>query len=109
MATKWNGLDNVDYVMAVKAKTGTNPREFAVTAKSSLVFWLSCIGTGTVRLTSPAIKLNWGIPCGNGADPEGLTYSPPRATVGKKIKVLVTAPAGARWEVRIDEAVPKTA
>ena len=109
MATKWNGLDNVDYVMVVKAKTGTTPREFGITAKSSMVFWLSCIGTGTVRLTSPAIKLNWGIPCGNGDDPEGITYSPPKDTVGKEIKVLVTAPAGGRWEVRIDEPESKTA
>ena len=109
MATKWNGLNNADYVMVVKAKTGANPREFAVTAKSSMVFWLSCIGTGTVRLTSPAIKLNWAIPCGNGDDPQGLTYSPPQSTVGKKIKVLVTPPAGGRWEVRIDEPESKTA
>jgi hypothetical protein len=109
MATKWNGLDNVDYVMVVKAKTGTKPREFGITASSSMVFWLSCIGTGTARLTSPAINLKWGVPCGNGADPQGLTYRPPQATVGKEIKVLVTAPAGGRWEIRIDEPAAKTA
>jgi hypothetical protein len=102
VATRWNGLDNVDYVQVVKAKTGTKPREFGVTAKSSLVFWLSCIGTGTAHLTSPAINLKWGVPCGNGADPQGLTFRPPQAAQDKSVKVLVTASAGARWEVRID-------
>jgi hypothetical protein len=100
--TRWNGLDNVDYVIVVKAKTGTKPREFGFTAKPSMVFWLSCIGAGTAHLTSPAIGLKWGVPCGNGADPQGLTYGPPHAAQGKSVKALVTAPAGARWEVRID-------
>ncbi|HEY1822073.1 MAG TPA: hypothetical protein VGG83_19285 [Trebonia sp.] len=103
VAARWNGLDNTDYVVAAGAKTGTKPHVFAVTARSSLVFWLNCIGAGTARLTSPAVNLKWGVPCGNGDDPQGITFRPPRATEGKLIKVLVTVPAGARWEVRIDE------
>ena len=98
----WNGQDEVAYIIAVKAKTGTKPRKFGITAKPSLVFWLNCIGTGSAHLTSPAIKLKWGIPCGNGADPEGITFRPPHAAQGKQVKVLVTASAGARWAVRID-------
>jgi hypothetical protein len=102
----WDGQDMVVYVMVVKPKTGTKPREFGLTARSSMAFWLSCIGTGTAHLTSPAINLKWGVPCGNGDDPAGVTVRPPRAAQGKLVKVLVTAPAGARWEVRIDEPAP---
>jgi hypothetical protein len=100
----WSGQENVTYAMVVKAKTGTAPREFGFTAKSSMVFWLNCIGTGSVHLTSPAIGLKWGLKCGNGADPAGLTVRPPRAAQGKKVIALVTVSAGSRWEVRIDEA-----
>jgi hypothetical protein len=102
VAASWDGQGEVVYIMVVKAKTGTAPRKFTVTARSSLVFWLNCIGTGSARLTSPAINLKWGIPCGNGADPRGITFRPPPAVQGKPVKVLVTASAGARWEVRID-------
>jgi hypothetical protein len=105
----WNGQDEVVYIMVVKSKTGTTPRKFTVTVKSSLVFWLNCIGTGSAHLTSPAINLKWGVPCGDGADPEGITFRPPRAAQGKPVKVLVTASAGARWEVRIDAPAFATA
>ena len=106
VSASWNGLDNAKYAVVAGAKTGTKPREFGFTAKRSMVFWLSCIGTGTASLTSPAIGLKWGVPCGDGADPQGLTYGPPAAAQGKPAKVLVTAPAGARWEVRVDAEVP---
>jgi hypothetical protein len=109
VAASWNGQGEVVYVMVVKAKTGTTPRKFAVTAKPSLVFWLNCIGTGSAHLTSPAINLKWGIHCGDGADPEGITFRPPHAAQGKPVKVLVTASAGARWEIRIDAPATKTA
>jgi hypothetical protein len=89
--------------MAVKSKSGTTPRKFGFTVRPSLVFWLNCIGTGTARLTSPGISLKWGVPCGNGADPQGLTFTPPRAAQGKPAKVLVTASSGSRWALRIDE------
>ncbi|MGH3245168.1 MAG: hypothetical protein ACRDOI_03015 [Trebonia sp.] len=104
--TLWNGKGEVAYRTVVEAKTGTAPRRFGVTARLSMVFWLNCIGTGTAHLTSPAINLKWGVPCGNGADPAGLTFSPVPATHGQPVKVLVTASAGARWEVRIDEPAP---
>jgi hypothetical protein len=99
----WNGQGDVVYTMALKSKSGTTPRKFGITVRPSLVFWLNCIGTGTARLTSPGIGLKWGIPCGNGADPQGITFTPPRAAQGKQAKVLVTASSGSRWEVRIDE------
>lgn len=103
---QWNGEDDVLYAMAVKSTSGTTPRKFAVTVKPSMVFWLNCIGVGDARLTSPVIGLKWGIPCGNGADPQAITVAPPPAAQGKPVKVLVTASAGARWEVRVDEPVP---
>jgi len=102
----WNGQNDMPYQMVVKSKAGTAPRKFGFTARQSMVFWLNCIGTGSARLASPAIGLAWGIPCGNGADPAGITLTPPRAALGKPLKVLVTASAGSRWEVRVDEPAP---
>ena len=104
--SKWNGEGGKDYLMVVKAKTGTNPHKFSFTAKASMVFWLNCIGAGSAHLTSPAIGLKWGMRCGNGDDPAGLTFRVPRAAQGKKVIALVTVSAGSRWEVRIDEVQP---
>jgi hypothetical protein len=94
------------YQAVVKSKAGTAPRKFGFTVRQSMVFWLNCIGTGSARLASPAIGLAWGIPCGNGADPAGITFAPPRAVQGKSVKVLVTASADSRWEIRVDEPAP---
>ena len=104
--TSWSGQDSVVYEMVVKAKTGTAPREFGVKTTSSMVFWLNCIGSGSAHLTSPAIGLKWGMRCGNGDDPAGLTFRVPRAAQGKKVIALVAVSAGSRWEVRIDEVQP---
>ncbi len=106
MPASWVGQDNVTYKLVVKGKTGTAPREFGFIAKSSMVFWLNCIGAGSAHLTSPAIGLKWGTRCGNGDDPAGLTFRVPHAAQGKKVIALVTVSAGSRWEVRIDEVQP---
>lgn len=100
----WNGQGDMPYRTVVKSKAGSAPRKFGFTARQSMVFWLNCIGAGSARLASPAIGLAWGIPCGNGADPVGITFTPPLAAHGKPVKVLVTASAGSRWEVRVDES-----
>jgi len=102
----WSGQNDMPYQMVVKSKAGTAPRKFGFTARQSMVFWLNCIGPGSARLASPAIGLAWGIRCGNGANPAGITFTPPPATLGKRVKVLVTASAGSRWEVRVDEPAP---
>jgi|SRR6185437_2692395 hypothetical protein len=108
--SKWPGEQGKDYTMVVKPKTGTVPRKFGFTATSSVVFWLNCIGTGTARLSSPAVNLNWGVPCGTGADPAGITVTPPRAAQGTAVKVLVTSPPGTHWEIRVDARLtPKAA
>lgn len=108
--SKWTGAGGSDYTAITKAKTGTTPREFTLTAASSLVFWLGCIGTGsntgpvtgTARLVGPSIGLNWSVPCGSGGYPAGVTFTPPPATVGTSVKVEVTSPPGTRWEFRAD-------
>ena len=108
--SKWGGAGGKDYFMVVKAKTGTKPHKFSFTATASVVFWLNCIGKGTARLTSPGIRLNWGVPCGTGADPAGITVTPPRAAQGALVKALVTSPPGTRWEIRVDaRPAPKAA
>ena len=101
----WVGQDNVTYKLVVKGKTGTAPREFGFIAKSSMVFWLNCIGAGSAHLTSPAINLKWDVSCGNGQSPGGITFAPPHSAVGKPVKVLVTVSRNSRWEVRIDESI----
>lgn len=100
--SKWAGAGGKNYLTIVKAKSGTNPHKFSFTATASVVFWLNCIGKGTARLTSPGIRLDWGVPCGNGADPAGITVTPPRAAQGALVKALVTSPPGTRWEIRVD-------
>jgi len=110
VSAKWAGEGGKDYTMVVKAKTGMAPRKFTFTAASSMVFWLNCIGTGTARIVSPAMRVNWGVPCGNGADPAGITVAAPRAVRGAQVKVLVTSPPGTRWEIRVDaRLIPKAA
>lgn len=106
---RWAGAGGKDYVMVVKAKTGTKPHRFSFTATSSVVFWLNCIGKGTARLTSPAMHVNWGVTCGSGANPGGITVTTPRAAAGTLVKALVTSPPGTRWEIRVDvKPAPKT-
>lgn len=100
----WSGGTGSDYTMAFRTVTGTTPREFSVTATSSLVFWLGCIGTGSARIVSAPLKLNWSVPCvsGNSDGPTGITLIPPRAAVGTAVQVKVTASPGSRWEFRVD-------
>jgi hypothetical protein len=108
--TRWNGLGNNVYVTVVKAKTGTAKHEFPVTARSGMVFWLSCLGAGQARLANGAIDLKWEIPCGNGSDPVAINVEPKASVIGHTVNVLVTVTKGARWEVRIDQRLPgKTA
>jgi hypothetical protein len=107
--TTWNGLDNAQYTMSLKAVTGTRPREFHITVGSDMVFWLSCIGTGTAKVVSADMGLNWGVACGTGDDPSGIDFHPAGAVIGSKVKILVTAPAGSRWEIRIDVPVSAVA
>jgi hypothetical protein len=99
---KWTGADGADYTMVIKAKTGTKKRKFSVVPTSSLVFWLGCIGKGTARIVSPKISLNWSVPCGSGTNPAGITFTPPSAAVGTKVKVEVTSPPDTRWVFRAD-------
>jgi len=101
--TTWNGKSGVMYKMVVKANTGFTSRNWDVTAKSSMVFWLNCIGRGKAQLASPAINLKWDVTCGNGNSPGGITFAPPQAALDKQVNVLVTVSKGSRWEVRIDE------
>jgi hypothetical protein len=105
----WNGYNNAQYAVLLKAVTGARPREFHITVGSDMVFWLSCIGTGTARVISADMGLNWGVACGTGDDPSGIDFRPRGAVVGSKVKVLVTAPAGGRWEIRIDVPVSSLA
>jgi hypothetical protein len=107
--TVWNGYNNTQYTVVLKAVTGARPREFHITVGSDMVFWLSCIGTGTARVISAEMGLNWGVACGTGDDPSGIDFRPRGAVVGSKVKALVTAPAGGRWEIRIDVPVSSLA
>jgi hypothetical protein len=106
----WAGASNVDFTPIQKQVTGINPHKtFRVYVHTHLVFWLSCLGTGTAQLTSPVIKVNWSVPCGTGADPAAITVQPPKAALRTVAKVVLTIPVGDRWEVRIDAPKSKAA
>ena len=103
----YNGLGNNVYTQVYKATTGTDPGGFHFTVKTSMAFWLNCIGRGTALLSSPGIGLKWSVPCGDGGSPSGITFRPKASAVGHLAFVLVTTTRGSKWEVRIDEAAPK--
>jgi hypothetical protein len=103
----YNGLGNNVYTQVYKATTGTAPGGFHFTVKTSMAFWLNCIGRGTALLSSPGIDLKWSVPCGDGGSPSGITFRPKASAVGHVAFVLVTTTRGSKWEVRIDEAAPK--
>jgi hypothetical protein len=102
----WNGKDYRSYEMVVKPKAGVKPHNVRFIARQDLVFWLNCIGAGSATLTSSDIRFHWSVPCGSGADPAAVNFSPRAAAVGHAVNVLVTASPGARWEVRVDRAAP---
>jgi hypothetical protein len=103
----YNGLGNNVYTMVQKAKTGTAPGGFHVTVKTSMVFWLNCIGKGTALVSSPGIALKWSVPCGDGGTPAGITFRPQASAVGHVAFVLVSSTRASKWEFRIDDAAPK--
>ncbi len=103
----YNGLSNNVYTMVLKAKTGTQPAMFHFTVRSSMVFWLNCIGKGTAELSNPGLDLNWSVPCGDGTTPAGITFQPKASVVGHTTTVLVTTTRKSHWEVRIDDVAPK--
>jgi hypothetical protein len=102
----WNGAGNKVYEQVIKAKSGTAGRNFRVIAKADMVFWLSCIGAGTVTLSSPVLGLTWSAPCGDGSDPQSINFAPRQAAVGHGADIGLTVSAGSRWEVRIDAIAP---
>jgi hypothetical protein len=103
----YNGLGNNVYTMVQKAKTGTAPGGFHVTVKTSMVFWLNCIGKGTAQVSSPGIALKWSVPCGDGGTPAGITFRPKASAIGHVAFVLVSTTRASKWEFRIDDAAPK--
>ena len=103
----WAGLDNKVYQEIVKPKSGTGARNFRVITRTQMAFWLNCMGTGTVQLSSPTMGFKWSIPCGNGDDPRGVNFIPKTASVGHGADIAVTVTAGSRWEVRIDGIAPQ--
>jgi hypothetical protein len=96
------GATNIGYKTIAGTITGTTPRQVHITVASHLVLWLGCAGTaGSAVMSSPLIGLRWTVPCGNSGDPEGIEFAPKKA-IGEVVKVLVTAPAAAKWEARVD-------
>jgi hypothetical protein len=85
---------------------GGTKKTFTVTGEPELVFWLGCLGTGTARLSSPDMTLDWIVQCGVNREPGGIIVNPTHAPVGKKITVDLTIPAGDQWSLRIDAPAP---
>jgi hypothetical protein len=104
----WPGAGGVRYTALMSPQTSTVKREFSITVTPGLAFWLACItidgnsSGGTARIVSTSIGLNWTTSCGTDPDPAGITFAPPHATVGHKVKITVTSTAHTRWLVRAD-------
>jgi hypothetical protein len=82
--------------------SGTKKKTFTITGQPDLVFWLGCLGTGTARLSSPDMTLDWTVPCGVNRTPGGINVNPTHAPAGKKVTVVLTVTAGSSWSLRID-------
>jgi hypothetical protein len=96
------GAENKGYTPIVNVTTGTGPRNLTITVGADLILWLGCGGTaGSASLTSQDIGLNWSVACGTSGDPQGVEFKT-KQDIGQTVKILVTAPAADRWEVRID-------
>jgi hypothetical protein len=108
IAPSWTGNDNKEYKPILGPRSGSGARRFSIGAEAELAFWFGCIGTGSARLSSPAIGLSWSIPCDASTDPEGIMFTPTtHAIPGRKVtlSISVTAPAASQWELRVDAPV----
>ena len=81
---------------------GTGARSFAVPARTGMMIWGGCIGTGMVWLDSPDIQLGVGWHCDKTGRGSGWEINPTHATAGRKVTIHLTAPAKTRWAMRID-------
>ena len=81
---------------------GTGSRTFTVPPRTGMMFWVSCTGTGMVELDSSDIHLGNGWACDKTGSSAAWQIDPTNAARGREVTVRLTAPAGARWAVRID-------
>ena len=105
--SRWNLTVGPTYsaILGPLSGGGTKKKTFTITGAPDLVFWLGCLGTGTARLSSPDMTLDWIVQCGVDREPGGIIVNPTHAPVGKKVTVHLTVPAGDRWSMRIDAPV----
>lgn len=81
---------------------GTGARTFAVPARTGIMIWVGCIGTGMVKLDSPDIQLGVGWRCDKTGHGSAWEINPTHATAGRKVTIHLAAPAKTRWALRID-------
>jgi hypothetical protein len=106
----WNGMVGPTYAAILGPLSGGQTKKtFTITGHSNLVFWVGCLGTGTARLSSPDMTLDWKVACGVNREPAGIDVDPTHAPVGKKVTVRLTIPAGDTWSLRIDAPVTPVA
>jgi hypothetical protein len=111
LPTRWNNavIPATDYLTVLSVASGAGPRTFSIPGQPALMFWLGCLGTGgSATISSAGLPLHWSLPCGSDGDPSAVVIDPTHATAGQQVKVLLTAPATAHWELRVD-APEKTA
>jgi hypothetical protein len=105
MPSAWaGGTYSKHYQAILGPKYGTGPKSFTIRAAADMVFWVGCVGTGDAVLRSPALGLDWHLPCSDYGDPAGLEFDPKTAVpAGKKVSVkLVTTVGTDRWDFRVD-------
>ena len=90
------------YNLLLGVVEGTGARTFAVPARTGMQIWVGCIGTGMIWLNSPDISLGMGWRCDKTGHGSGWEINPTHATAGRKVTIHLTAPAKARWALRID-------
>jgi hypothetical protein len=102
----WNLTVGPTYTAILGPLSGTERKKtFTITGRPNLVFWLGCLGTGTARLSSPDMTLDWRVQCGVNREPAAINVDPTHARPGKMVEVRLTVPAGDRWSFRVDAPV----
>lgn len=88
-----------DYATILGPVSGIGSRTFAISARPGLAAWLGCAGKGLVWIKG---AMAFAAVCGESEGFVGGLTQPAHLRRGQKVTVVITGPATARWELRID-------
>ncbi len=80
----------------------------SVPVRPGYSLWFGCLGPGGfLTVKSPPLDLDTQLPCSGNGQLSGWVFNPPHGATGTSAVLRVGAPAGSRWELRLDAAPPR--